>query len=300
MTDMIKERKGKAKMNKSNGNRPGSGTIERKAELTWVRLDSLEPSKVAQRNKLNQSRVNHICAHLDLEQIGNPTINSKGDHNYIIDGWHRIEALRQFGFQDSDQFECWTYYNLTEEQEAQRFLTLNDTLRVDAFSKFRVSVNAGRTREVNIQNILGSLGLRVGINSKDDKTVASPQTLCNIHDRFGPMVLARTLRLILDSFGNAGLQALVIEGIALVVARYPDQLDDQFAASKLSKMHGGVSGLTGKAHTLKLQTGYTKAQCVAAATVEVINAGRNTGKRLTPWFKAAPQDRERKPVLVDA
>lgn len=280
-------------MTDNGSNRPGSGKVERVARLTMVPLGELQPSLVAQRNKLNQGRVDHICAHLDLEQIGNPTVNAKNGSHYIIDGWHRVEALKQFGFHDDDKIEVWTYYNLTEQQEARRFLTLNDTLRVDGFSKFKVSVNAEMPRETNINNILGSLGLRVGTNASDDASVHCPGTLIKVYDKHGPVVLSRALKIIRDAFGNSGLEAVLIEGVALVVARFDKELKDLQFTTKLSGIRGGSKGLINKAQQLKLQTGAPKPQCVAAALVEHHNSGRTLGKRLTPWWKAVAQDQDR-------
>lgn len=54
---------------------------------------------------------------------------------------------------------------------------------------------------------------------------------------------------------------------------------------KLAKAHGGVAGLTNKAEVLRRSTGNQKAHCVAAAAVEIINAGRG-GHKLPAWWKA--------------
>lgn len=274
----------------ARGKPADKGKVERSAHLEWFRLGDLQPSQVAQRNKLNTGRVDYLVAHLDLEQIGNPTVNKRNGSVWIIDGWHRTKALLAWGFGEDDLIECWTYEGLTDEQEAERFLVLNDTLRVDPYSKFRVAVNAGRKREVNINNILGSLGLQVGTSSKDDSHVHAPGTLLRVYDRHGAVVLARTLAMIQNAYGNSGLEAEVIDGLALVIARYDQLLDDQKTADKLGGMRGGVKGLTGKAVQIRYLTGSPMVQCVAAAAVEVINSGK-TGRKLTSWWKAVAQDR---------
>src|SRR5262249_61491582 len=54
---------------------------------------------------------------------------------------------------------------LTEAQEAEVFLKLNDTLPVRAFAKFKVSVQAGRDAEADVDRIVRALGLRIARGS---------------------------------------------------------------------------------------------------------------------------------------
>lgn len=49
---------------------------------------------------------------------------------------------------------------------------------------------------------------------------------------------------------------------------------------------GGVNGLLNKAEVIRRSTGNAKGHCVAAAAVEIINAGRG-GKKLPSWFRDA-------------
>jgi len=119
-----------------------TGRVERAARLKWCPIAKMRVSPTAQR-ELKQHRVDHLVANFDLEQIGTPVVSERDGAYYILDGQHRIEALRGIGWGDQ-QIQCWTYTGLTEEDEAERFLKLNDTLVVDSFSKFRVGVNAGR------------------------------------------------------------------------------------------------------------------------------------------------------------
>ena len=257
--------------------------VERQDHLRWFRLGVLHPSPVAQRQKLNLARVDHLAANLDLEQIGNPTVNERGGKVYIIDGWHRIEALKLFGFADEDSVQCWTYTDLSEGQEAERFLKLNDTLTVDAMSKFRVGINAGRLVECDVDRIVRAQNLVV-TRDKIDGGVHAVGTLVRIYNRAGAAVLARTLRIVRDAYGTPGLDAAVLDGIGLLCARYNGELEDQLAVTKLSKVLGGVGGLLGRGALLRKQTGQARGQCIAAAAVEIINAGRG-GKKLPSWWR---------------
>lgn len=262
-------------MVKSNPNK-----VEREARLKWVPIDRIEYPQIAQREKINRARVDHIAAEFDLEQLGTPTVNERDGNFYAIDGMHRIEALKLIGWGDQ-QIQCWTYPNLSDEEMAERFLKLNDTLTVSSFDKFRVGVNAGRPVETDIDRIVRAADLAIG---RTDDTIRAVGTLRKVYERGGPRILSETLRFIRDTYGMTGFEAPVIDGLSLFVQRYEAVLDWGTASSKLGGMHAGVLGLLGKAEVIRRATKSSKAQCVAAAAVEVINAGRG-GKKLAAWFR---------------
>lgn len=257
--------------------------VERTARLRWVPIEKMRVNPVAQRDE-NPSRVDHLALHMDLEQLGTPTVNERDGWFYIIDGQHRINALKQLGFGDLS-VQCWTYSGLSEEDEAERFLKLNDTLTVLPFPKFRASITAGRERETDIDRIVRSAGMVVSGDNVPG-AIKAVGTLGRIYDRAGARTLARTLCIIRDAYGDAGLEAPVIDGIGHLCQRYNGELDDSVAVTKLSSAHGGVNGLLNRAEELRLSTGNAKGHCVAAAAVEFVNRGRG-GNKLRSWWKDA-------------
>jgi hypothetical protein len=259
-----------------------NGRVQREARLRWVPIAKMQVSPVSQR-ELNRARVDRMVVDFDLEQLGTPTVNLRDGWYYIIDGQHRIEALRELGWEDQ-QVQCWTYEGLTEQDEAEKFLKLNDTLAVNAFYKFRIGVEAGRPLECDIDRIVRSLNLRVSLD-KLDGAIGAVGTLRRVYMRGGPKTLRRTLRIVRDAYGDPGLEAAVIDGVGLFCQRYAEQIEDDAVVARLSSAHGGPNGLLGKAENIRRQTGNQKGQCVAAAVVEVINAGRG-GKKLPTWWNS--------------
>lgn len=259
--------------------------VERDARLRWVPLGKMRVSPLAQR-ELNMARVEHIARTMDLEQIGTPTVNERDGHFYIIDGQHRVEALRQWLGEecDSQTVQCWTYVGLSEQDEAEKFLKLNDTLTVNALSKFKVGVQAERTRETDIDRIVRAQGLCVTAD-KVEGGVRAVGTLSRVYDREGAAALARALGVIRDAYGSAGFEAPVIDGIGYLCGRYNGELDVPTAVTKLASAMGGVNGLLNNAETLRKQTGNPRGQCVAAAAVDLINRGKG-GKKLQSWWRS--------------
>jgi hypothetical protein len=266
-----------------SGNTRTERRIERAARLRWVPLAQMRVNPLAQRD-LNRARVAQLAASFSTEQMGAPVVSHRGDWFYLIDGQHRIEAVKLwFGSWENQQVQCWCYEGLTEEQEAELFLTLNDTLPVRAFAKFKVAVQAGRDAEADVDRIVRALGLRIAAG-RSGGGISAVATLRRVYDRAGPAVLSRALRIIRDAYGEAGLDGPVIDGIGLVCQRYDGDLSEQRAIERLSSAHGGVSGLVSRAGQLRQSTGSAPAQCVAAAAVEVINRGSG-GHKLPGWWR---------------
>lgn len=255
--------------------------IERVARLRWVPIAEMRVNPVAQR-ELRTHRVSKLVAAFDPEQIGNPTVNLREGTYYIIDGQHRIEAMKAIGWGDQ-AVQCWTYEGLTEAQEAEIFLKLNDKLSVTTFDKYKTGVQAGRLAESDVDRIVRFHGLHVARGTAPG-AVSCPGTLLKVYEKCGAKALSRTLNLISEGFGDAGLDAFVIEGVGLMCQRYGDELDLAKAADRFGSTRGGVAGLLNRAQAIRAKTGNAKAHCVAAAAVEIYNAGRG-GKKLASWWR---------------
>jgi hypothetical protein len=266
-------------MNKPTGT---TSRIDRAARLRWVPIAQMRVSPLAQR-ELNQARVDRMAANFDPEQVGTPTVNQRDGGFYIIDGQHRVATIKAIGW-DDQSIQCWAYEGLTEAEEAATFLRLNDTLAVHAFDKFRVGVEAGLVEECDIDRIVRAAGLVVS-RDRIPGAIRAVGTLRRVYDRAGPGQLSRALRIVRDAYGDPGMEAAVIDGIGLLCQRYGQELDDDATVKRLSNIHGGVNGLLNKAEVLRRQTGNQKGHCVAAAAVDIVNAGRG-GKKLPSWWKA--------------
>jgi hypothetical protein len=271
--------------------KPTGKRIEREAHLTWVPLVEMRVNPLAQR-ELNQARVDKLVAEMELEQLGNPTVNARDGMFFIIDGQHRYEALKRWlgeGGWEDQMMQCWAYEGpnaLSEEEEAEVFLKLNDTLAVATFEKFRIAVKSGRPEETDIDRIVRAQGLRIS-RQQGGGAVRAVATLRKVY-RLGPDVLARSLAVIRDAYGDAGFEAGVIEGIGLLCSRYNGQLDDAVVVERLGKARAGVNGLTNSAENLRMNTGWSKAHCVAAAAVAIYNRGKG-GRKLQSWARSEDQ-----------
>lgn len=253
---------------------------ERVSRLQWVPIAEMRVSPLAQR-EYRPAKAERMAAAFDLEAIGYPVVSVRDGHFYIVDGQHRIGALKLIGYGDQN-VECEVYAGLDEAGEARLFRRRNDRTAIRPFDLFKVRITGQDPAACAIDKIVRKEGLRVG-QSQEDGTIAAVTALEKVYDK-GPDVLCRSLRIIRDSFGGRALKGEVIEGVGLVCHKYNGDLDDQSAIDRLGRLNGGVNGLLHNASLLHKQTGRPRADCVAGAVVEVVNRGRGGKNRLPSWW----------------
>lgn len=262
--------------------------FERDAVLRWIPLDQIHTSPTAQR-ELNPARVDRILADLDLEQIGVLVVSARDDVYYCIDGQHRKAALAAFFADEPDiKVQCWTYFGLTEEQEAERFLKLNDSLTVSAFAKFRVAVTAGRAEEADIDRIVRANGCVVS-QDKIPGAIGAVSALRTIYGRTGAANLGRTVRVVHAAYGDTGLESNVLLGVGLTLDRYGKDIEDERLVNQLGRLARGAKAIVEDGEKYRLRTGNLKSHCIAAAVVDVYNAGLapRSAKRVPSWWRDA-------------
>lgn len=259
----------------------GDGKVARVARLMWVPIADMKVNPAAQR-EFKESQAERYAANFDFEGMGFPVLNHRDGNWYIVDGQHRIAALKMIGYADQ-KVQCECFEGLTEAQEADLFLTRDDRRKVDSFERFQIGVTAGRETETDVNRIVKALGLCVS-RSEAAGAIGSASTLVRLYERGGPKTLSRALRIIRDGIGEEGFDQFIIGGVGLLCQRYNGQLKDDDAIAKLSSLRKPVSTIYQKAGTLMERTGSSRQHATAAAVVEVLNSGKG-GKKLPSWFK---------------
>jgi len=251
--------------------------VNRSGHLLWLTPAEIVVNATGQR-ELREGWAATIAAEFDADRFLPPLVSNRDGKHYCIDGQHRLEAMRILGWEDRP-VQCWVYDEITEAQEADLFLWHNNRKTVSAFDKFRIGVTAGRTDEVDIDRIVRAADMRVAIGAN---SIGAVGALRKVYAH-GPGVLARTVRIARDSYGDDGLGGNVIEGLGLVCARYNGLLNDDYAVSRLTTVRGGIGALNSKAYSNRKMLGKSLPQCYAAAVVDIINAGKG-GKKLPGWW----------------
>lgn len=258
-------------MSKNPNRITGTATYE------WINIDTMRISPRAQREQ-KPGKIQNIARNFDPDKLGIPTVSRRDGHHWVTDGGHRVEAMRALGMGGHEVY-CKVLHGLTEQQEAELFLGLNEINPVTALDRFQVAVVADREIEVDIDRIVRKQGMHVGGGTGGIKSVSALKT---IYVNGGPESLAQTIRIISESYGDLGFKAPIIGGIGLVTQRYGDKLDEAQMIQKLHTARGGLAALINGAGMKREQTGEPTRECHAAAAVDLYNRGK--GKKIAKWF----------------
>lgn len=264
-------------------------TDQASVDIRPVAIADMQIAPAAQREYSSDQAIK-IAGKFNWESFQIPVVNYRNGIPRIVDGQHRVAAAKMKGYEDA-KVRCLCYENLTEAEEAELFLQLNDRRAVKILDKFRIGVTAKREEELAITRVVESCGLRVSSNYGEGaiRATATLRTIYRGGDN-GPEVLRRALIIIRDAYGTVGFEAIVIGGMGLVCRRYFDELDNAGVIEKLANARGGLKGLTNRAMQLKMQTGAQKAHCVAAAIVDILNSGQG-GYKLTQYWNTRSKRR---------
>lgn len=253
----------------------------RSSRLTWVNVSDLRINPVAQR-EFSQTWADKLLSEFDPDKLQTPHVHKREDGSlYTVDGQHGSWAYGEF-FGPDQKIEVHLYEGLTEQEEADLFLSLNNKKPVGAMAKFKVGVTAGREIECDIDRIVRANGCTVSHNGADN-AISAVGALTTIYNRHGSATLGKTLRIIGDSFAESGFERPVLLGVAMVLARYPDA-DTLRLVKQLRGLRNGWKGVVHKTALIKAQMGCTQVEAAAAAVVEIYNAGRG-GKKLPSWWR---------------
>lgn len=253
--------------------------------LATVNAHDLKVNPVAQRD----FRINHardILAKWDINKFQRPHVNKRDSGElYIMEGQHGTWAYRQ-NYGDDEQailpIQVELYEGLSETEEAEFFLSLNDKKAVDTYAKFKVGVTAGREEPATVDRIVRTNGCVVTNGTSVSGGIRAVSALLTIYRRHGADNLAHTIRTLRDSFGDGGYEHPNLLGVSAVLARYGLTSDELTPA--LLRIPRGSKGLAQSAALNREAFGITLPEATSAAIVASYNKGKRGRGKLAPWF----------------
>jgi hypothetical protein len=202
--------------------------------IKMIALADMEPESGYQR-ATNPTQVNSIVQKFDETKLGTLIVSERDGKFHVIDGAHRIKALRKLGYTHAN---CVVLTGLTFEQEAEYFRNQNEDKRgIRPIEFFKAGLVSGDGQCVSINRIVKSNGFNIGNDSKDFYKIGAIQALFTITEEYGYETLDNTLLLLACTWGGIARasQAEVLLGLAEFVKRYgivdfADRLKDKFSA----------------------------------------------------------------------
>lgn len=235
----------------------------------------------------------------DVKRLGVPTVSARVDGSFIwLDGQNR-GALCRSANRGEIKISMRVFRGLTQAEEADLFLGLNDNRRVQPIYKFMAEVTAGRPHALEITRIAGDLGWVIGDSGKENaiQAVAALSSIFRSSERPGETLHA-ALEIVTNAWGHTSesVNAHLLYGLASVLNECPE-IDQRVLAAKLAKHEGGPGSLLGKGKGFRSVAGCTVAQGVDQVIRAAYNAGRR-GNRLPTWGAPGPRSPEHQSQLV--
>lgn len=244
-----------------------------------------------QRDGLKKPKVEGIVRAFNQGAVGILTVSRRKDHGvYIIDGWHRNEAIRILT-DNTGEVICHVFEGLTLAEEAQMFLDLNYGDQPNTAEKFKAALVAGDPTAVTIDQIARSVNWVVsgvpGNGNINAITALTRLQALSEKTEAEPNLVLLTLKVITRAWGQDrfGTQAAVLDGLGRVLSEYGSKIDFDSLVSRLADVKGGPRGLIASARSLASTKQMRTSMAVADLIVSAYNRGRKGGSKgsLPEW-----------------
>lgn len=265
------------------------GRLKADASTTaWLPLNELIVDTTIQR-PLDERRVERMAEALDLSLLGVIEVSARAQGYHILDGQHRVAALRQAGFH-TELVECKVHNGLDQAQEARRFNGLNTFTSPRPFDRFKVRVKAQDPVAVGVDRILMEFGWRLMAGDSDGcfSAVVAAERVYTGHGltekERGPENLRAALGTVTEAWGRKPINAngFIIGGLGLFFGRYGSEVDKPALVKRLAQFPGGADNYIGKARGIRDFRGGTMPRCIAELTTDLYNKRRSSGS-LEVW-----------------
>ena len=168
----------------------------------------------------NTTQVDKIAAAFDEAKLGLPIVSERGGKYNLLDGAHRIAALRKIGYTHA---MCIVLMGLTYQDEANYFRTQNQNSRpLTKYNLFKAGLEANDEMCVMIDRICRKHDFVVGMSAKSFNNIAAIYALTTICAVYGYDVLDTTLALIRATWEgvNNAIRREFLVGTAEFVHRF--------------------------------------------------------------------------------
>jgi hypothetical protein len=229
-------------------------TIKKSSQtIRHIAIANMEPESGYQR-ATNPAQVDTIVNTFTEAKLGTLTVSERDGKFHVMDGAHRLKALRMLGYTHA---YCVVNTGMTYEQEAEYFRNQDENKRrIKPMEFFKAGLVSGNEQCTSIYGIVKANGFNIGSGSKDFHKIAAIQALFAIVDDYGYQVLDETLCLLAATWSGSrkASQSETLLGVAEFVSRYgmadfAERMQEKYSAvfydyTEAARVRGTVSSTT--------------------------------------------------------
>lgn len=229
---------------------------------------------------VKESQVKKIVRNFDPKKLHTIVVNKRANGLfYIIDGQHRVEALKELG---APMIDATIHEGLTVEEEAEMYYGINDRPSKTPNMKGKSSLAFNEPNAVEIDEAAYEVGLKIDYDKKKsgcDGYLIAYASLQDIHKKYGKDFLEIVLFTIKNSFGTESrfYQAYILRGVAQFISKYGRQIDFNHLTNRLNELGFDKFLQEVNKHRAAFST---KKECLPIALVDIYNKRKHKKNQL--------------------
>jgi hypothetical protein len=173
---------------------------------------------------ISEKRIASIVKNFNKNAIGVVTLSIRENGDlYIIDGQHRVEALKKLGKGD-EPINSIVFFDLSLAEEAELFLIMNEgRTKPRRYDLHKAAFKSGEQEALDISGALAKNGLEFS-DRQGEGFVRAVGTVHKVYDRSGLVILEDTFKILSDANGknSTSFVAEYIEAVAVILAKCKD------------------------------------------------------------------------------
>ena len=199
--------------------------MDSKPNQMEIAIDDLVVDRSYQRI-CNAARVRKITRNLDWDLFGVIIVSYRDGVYYIVDGQHRVEAVRGL----VDKVTCLVWNDLTYEEECEKFLKLNSERHsCNANQKFHARVQFGEEFANSTVDAMKKYNFTYNpdCGTAKDNVIGSVPSIERIASSYGIDALDNVLDVLRSSWygGSDSLESSLIKGLNTFLIEYQSKVD---------------------------------------------------------------------------
>lgn len=208
-------------------------------ELRFLPTDRLTSGQPYQR-PVEEKDVDDLIRKWDDHLLKPLIVSFRDDHFYLIDGQHRVAALRKMNGGAEVIVPCQVHNDLTYEKEAELYAKLDKAnKRMTLSQSTNALIESGQNPEaLEIKRLVEKNGFRWALITPTGKEheISATRALINAYRLLGGANFDRMLRLLDGTWHGApnSLRAAMLSGMALFLKTYDTELDNAAFIKRLS------------------------------------------------------------------
>lgn len=218
----------------------------RRATYRYVNTEELQVDERVQGAR-RERRVREMADNWDSRAVGIITVSMRGDGSlFLVDGQHRAasaldrrvlvettdedgEASREWKADPVNRLYAKVYEGLSLEEEAQMYITLNNTKVPLALDRLAVAATGGDPIAVRVEQTAHKYGWAI---RKGTPRIAAPEALRRAADMDDDgEIIDRVLYIVTNAWNHdpKSTRANIIEGLSRLIKAKPHLSDDRMA-----------------------------------------------------------------------